>query len=517
MLRRCVKCARHRFNVMQHAPLFAIFEITSLSKNEKVIQKVNDNQLETIVFSVNQYTDDIISSWAEKLNIFITEFSKPDDTLKTYLNRKPYLKNIILVNRGKLRVIGNELADNSKTRYIKGLILIKDNQLRKIKNYLNVNYRKNEPIGIDAEGKSLYVAFWAGSNPETAQLCIMEIDVHQFVTSILSAKLQASLENEFLIGIFNKKENNKMVYFSDYHKTIPQFNFRRNLWLFPNYEIAVQIKARTIEDSIKSRAWNNLILFFLIEVLYIVAAILIFRFTRKEMRLARLKSEFISNVSHEIRTPLALISMYIETLEMGRVKSEEKIKEYYDVILQETQRLLGIVNNILNFSKLESGKISFSFEPIAVNSLVDEVLSTYSFHLKNKDFKLNLDLDISNPSLKVDKRSMCDVLVNLLDNAVKYSAEVKEITIRTGKDQQWVFIEISDKGIGISKENQHLIFDQFFRVTQGNLAHHAKGTGLGLSIVKYIIDAHKGKVEVQSVENNGSSFKIMIPSYTEGS
>lgn len=497
--------------------LFAIFEITSLSKNEQVIQKVYDNQLESIVFSVNQYADDIISSWAEKVNLFVSDYDKPDDTLKSYLSYKPQLKSVILVNQDKLRFIGNVIPDLTKMAYIKGLALIKDKQLRKNKNYLNVNYRKNEPIGISENGESLYVAFWTGNNPETASMCIIEIDIKKFVTGILATKLQASLENDFLIAVYNKKEKDEIVYFSDYHKSVPKFNFRRKLWLFPHYDIAIQIKERTIEDAVRSRAWANFILFFAIEVLYLIAAVLIFRFTRKEMRLARLKSEFISNVSHEIRTPLALISMYIETLEMGRIKSEDKVKEYYQVILQETQRLSGVVNNILNFSKLESGKIAFSFEPTPVNTLVDEVLGTYSFHLKNKAFKLNVEMESDTHFIKVDKRSMCDALVNLLDNAVKYSTDVKEITIRTGKEQQWIYIEVIDKGIGISKGDQRLIFDQFYRVTKGNLAHHAKGTGLGLSIVKYIVDAHKGKIEVQSEVGEGSAFKVMLPESTESS
>jgi len=173
--------------------------------------------------------------------------------------------------------------------------------------------------------------------------------------------------------------------------------------------------------------------------------------------------------------------------------------------------LSGIVNNILNFSKLESGKTTFNFEINPVNCLVDEVLSTYNFHLKNKGFVLKTELAEDILKVKVDKRSICDVLVNLLDNAVKYSAEVKEITIRTGVKSGWVYIEVADKGIGISKENQRFIFDQFYRVTQGNLAHHAKGTGLGLSIVKYVVEAHNGKIEVDSTEGKGSIFRVLLP------
>ena len=492
------------------AVLFAIFEFSALSSNEKVIQQVYDNQLETIVFSVNQYSDDIISSWAEKINYFLTEYNNPADTLRKYLKSKVQLSNVFLWKNNKVLSLDKNIQP-PKIVYIERLIKINDKQIRKNKSYLNVNYRKNEPLGTDEAQKKLYLAFWSGVNPESAQLCVMEIDISKFVKEVIAVRLQVSVEKEFYVAVFNRAANNDLVYFSEYNKTPPAFNFRKNLWLFPNYDIAVQIKKNTIEDVVKSRLLLNISLFAFIELLFVLVAVLIFRFTRKEMKLAKLKSEFISNVSHEIRTPLALINMYIETQDMGRIKPEEKVKEYYQVILQETQRLSGIVNNILNFSKLESGKTTFNFEINPVNCLVDEVLSTYNFHLKNKGFVLKTELAEDILKVKVDKRSICDVLVNLLDNAVKYSAEVKEITIRTGVKSGWVYIEVADKGIGISKENQRFIFDQFYRVTQGNLAHHAKGTGLGLSIVKYVVEAHNGKIEVDSTEGKGSIFRVLLP------
>lgn len=488
--------------------VFISFEIASLSESKKVIGEIYNNQLSTIVFSVNQYSDDIIGSWASKINWFKSNVKNPNDTLKSFLAEKRQIKNIYFV-KGSI-VYDCENEKNSKFEQVKKLALLKQNQLRKNRNYLSANYRKNEPIGVDYAENSLFIAFWIGNDISTQTLCVIEINSQRFVKEVLAVKIQSSLENKFLVAVINKS-NDSIIYFSGTEKTLPKFNFQKELWLFPNYKIAVQIKELSVEQLIKNHAQKNIILLIIVELLFISGAFLIFNYSRKEMQLAKLKTEFISNVSHEIRTPLALISMYVETLDMGRVSERSKIKEYYNIILLEVQRLTTIVNNILNFSKLESGKKIFTFESISLNKVLDEVLEIYSFHFKNKGFSVIVEKYPHMPECAIDKNSLSEALVNLIDNAMKYSDALKEIKIKTGLDNHFGFIEVTDNGIGISKEDQKLIFGQFYRVTKGNLAHTAKGTGLGLSIVKYIIDGHKGLIEVDSKLGQGSTFRIKIP------
>ena len=223
-----------------------------------------------------------------------------------------------------------------------------------------------------------------------------------------------------------------------------------------------------------------------------------------------MKSDFVSNVSHELRTPLSMIRMFAETLEMGRVRTEEKKQEYYSIIRQETSRLSRIVSSILNFSKIEAGKRNYNFVETFLNDIVESVFTSYKTHLEQNGFKTVITKDETIPVQKLDEEAVSEAVVNLLDNAVKYSKDKKEISVRTGFDKDFSFVEIQDYGIGIPKEDQKKIYEKFFRVSSG-LVHNVKGTGLGLSIVKHVIDAHKGKIELKSEPGEGSTFRLKFP------
>ncbi|MCE7857573.1 MAG: sensor histidine kinase [Ignavibacteria bacterium CHB3] len=202
--------------------------------------------------------------------------------------------------------------------------------------------------------------------------------------------------------------------------------------------------------------------------------------------------------------------MFSETLEMDRVKSDEKKKEYYSIISQEANRLSKIVNSILNFSKMEAGKRQFNFVDSYLNDVAENVYRSYKFHLEQKGFSFNIIKDESIPIIKIDEEAVSESIVNLVDNAVKYSNEKKEITIRTGMESNFAFVEVEDKGICIPEKDQKKVFEKFFRVSSGDV-HNVKGSGLGLSIVKHIVDAHKGKIELYSEVGKGSKFRLLFP------
>jgi len=209
--------------------------------------------------------------------------------------------------------------------------------------------------------------------------------------------------------------------------------------------MGIELKDMTIADLTKERIKRNLILLGLMDAILIFGAWLIYRNVAKQVELSQLKSDFVSGVSHEIRTPLALITMYIETLEMGRVTDARKIKEYYSVILNETTRLSCIVNRILSFSQIESNKRKYFFSENDVNEIVESAANTFRYSIEIKGFKYSFRPERNLPLILADKEAITDAFVNLVDNAMKYSPEIKDIVIRTGKEDKYVFIEVEDE------------------------------------------------------------------------
>ncbi len=275
--------------------------------------------------------------------------------------------------------------------------------------------------------------------------------------------------------------------------------------------MGIELKDITIADLTKERVKRNLIIIGLMDIILLSGAWIIFRNVKKQVELSQLKNDFVSNVSHEIRTPLALITMYIETLEMGRVKDAGKIKEYYTIILNETTRLSGIVNRILNFSQIEGNKRKYLLSETNLNELVNNAALTFRYSIDIKRFVYSFEPDKNLPPVMADREAVTDAFVNLVDNAMKYSPSIKEIAVRTGRYDGYVYIEVEDHGVGISEKDQKYIFDKFDRVTETNLANKVKGSGLGLAIVKHIMDAHDGKINVKSVPGSGSLFRLSFP------
>jgi len=247
-----------------------------------------------------------------------------------------------------------------------------------------------------------------------------------------------------------------------------------------------------------------------LDIVLLAGAWLIYRTIRREMQLIQLKSDFVSNVSHELRTPLSLIRMFAETLEMKRVKTETKRQEYYRTIIQESERLTRLVNNLLNFSRMDAGKRNYQLRDLDVNTVVSKVLDFYRLQLRSQNFELVADLAEKVPAVLGDEEAIAEALHNIIDNAMKYSDREKFIRVATGSAAGMAFIEIQDRGIGIAPEHQAKIFEKFYRVSTG-LVHTTKGSGLGLALVDHIVRAHGGTIDVSSVPGRGSTFRVSLP------
>jgi len=271
--------------------------------------------------------------------------------------------------------------------------------------------------------------------------------------------------------------------------------------------------------TIASISAHLLRIYFLIlgalSVLMGAGMILTYRSVARELALAKLKSDFVSNVSHELRTPLALIRLYAETLEMGRISSLGKQHEYYEIIRKESERLTSLINNILDFSRIESGKKEYNFRETNVADLVRSTLESYRFEIEQNGFQFEQKIDSDVPPLLVDREAIARSLLNLVNNALKYSLTEKYIGIKLYRINDAVNLEVIDHGIGIPAKEQPKIFEKFYRVGDP-LVHNTKGSGLGLSLVCHIVQAHGGEVAVESAPGKGSKFTITLPMQHSG-
>jgi signal transduction histidine kinase len=256
-------------------------------------------------------------------------------------------------------------------------------------------------------------------------------------------------------------------------------------------------------------------LILLIDLMLGAGLYLVYANVRRELHLSRLKSDFVANVSHELKTPLALIRLFAETLELGRVPGEEKARQYYRVINKESQRLTQLNNNILDFSRIEAGRKEYRFARADVSRIVHDVLESYRFPIEQQGFELETDIGEDLPPAEVDKEAVSQALINLLNNALKYSPDEKHLKVSARAEEGAILVAVTDRGMGIPKADQKRIFEKFYRA-ENSLVHETKGSGLGLSLVQHIAEAHGGSVKVESAPGKGSTFTLVLP-ITRGS
>ena len=279
---------------------------------------------------------------------------------------------------------------------------------------------------------------------------------------------------------------------------------------FANWKAAIGLKNTNLDYLARQSFLHRIGSTLLVVVFLLCGLALTIRATDREARLAQAKSNFVANVSHELKTPLTLLSLFSEILELGRVNNEEKKNEYYRIIHDESRRLNKMIDNILDFSKIEAGRKKYNFADGDMAEVIENVLSTYHYQIANSGFDVQTNIQPDLPSVLIDRDAMAQAISNLVDNAIKYSGEVKQLSIKTETLGTDLRIEIADHGIGIPRAEQAKVFDKFYRVGNG-LVHDVKGNGLGLSLVKHIIEAHKGTISVESDAGKGSRFTILLP------
>ena len=279
---------------------------------------------------------------------------------------------------------------------------------------------------------------------------------------------------------------------------------------FRGLRLYLRNRDRSIEDDVRREAVGKMSFIAFIDLMLGAGLYLVYSNVRREMELSRQKSDFVANVSHELKTPLALIRLFAETLELGRVPSEEKKRQYYGVIQKESHRLTQLINNILDFSRIEAGRREYRFAPTDLNRVVTDVLDAYRFSIEQQGFILESSLAEDLPEVEVDKEALSQALINLVNNAIKYSPDEKFIRLETARSGNSVRVSVTDRGIGIASGEQRKIFEKFYRA-EDSLVHETKGSGLGLALVRHIAEAHGGTVELTSHPGKGSTFTLVLP------
>ncbi len=330
---------------------------------------------------------------------------------------------------------------------------------------------------------------------------------------ILDEELKSiGIENEYNLAISNI--NNKVIYYKEpetLQSTI-MFGYKSPVILSnisnPYFtHLYILHKGKLLLQ----KTWIILLssLFLIITILACFAYALHIIFDQK--KISEIKNDFVNNMTHELKTPISTVSLALEAIVNFDVRSDEdRTLKYLNISRKEIKRLSTMVEKVLNIARYERGEIDLKKDYHSLNNLIQDVVESMTMQIQKKSGTLNCELNAQNDIILSDKVHINNLLYNLIDNSNKYFINIPEIIIRTENYEKGVILFVTDKGIGISKDQLRRVFDKFYRVPTGNI-HNVKGYGLGLSYVKDIVEMHGGKLEVQSKVNIGTTFIIYLP------
>jgi len=292
------------------------------------------------------------------------------------------------------------------------------------------------------------------------------------------------------------------------------------------YAWRIQITPLNVDELRAQAETERLLGVLLIPVSTVIIAVglgVVWLSMRAERRASQLKSDFIANVSHELKTPLSLIRMFAELLATGKHKGEGAGREYAGIITRESDRLAHLIDNVLDFARLERGKASYNFAEGRMQEVVERALEVCRFRLEKEKIRLRVEMADDLPLVRMDEDAMTLVLLNLVDNAAKYGggeagegadgpveAPAGEVWVKLSRVPGGVALSVRDRGSGISSEDQKRIFERFYRADNARV-RNVRGSGIGLSLVKHIAESHGGRVEVESAPGRGSTFTVFVP------
>ena len=290
--------------------------------------------------------------------------------------------------------------------------------------------------------------------------------------------------------------------------TLLSYSFQKTLL---GNDLIIAAKEKNFFEA-RARKKISIIYILIIALLFtlILGTYLFYKYIAREAELVKLKSDFVDSASHTLKTPLTRIRMLTEKLQLGWINEESRRDEYFRTIISETDLLTELVNNMLNFSKIEAGKKTYQFQKRSLPVIVQEVMDQYTAHINIPGFKIETRHQDDIPLFAMDPEAIKLIVMNLVQNALKYSGEDKFISVKTSRQKDRVLLEVSDKGHGIPQQDIPRLFEKFYRVNSPQVAAR-EGSGLGLYLVKHAVLAHKGEIGVKSFPGEGTTITISFP------
>jgi signal transduction histidine kinase len=407
---------------------------------------------------------------------------------------------------------------------------IREEKLLEQANYIHLVEREIlEELLSDLErmtsSETRYKIFPSGSGPamrlnyfrlppsiQEAQLktLVFQFDEDYLLSELIPRVLSTvELGKELTVGILN--EHDSLLFIQNNLQLSTYLVTGNFTQFFSSWKVVLfDTGGKSLEQLAGRERHLYLALFIGILAVMLIGFIFLARAVVHETEISRMKSEFVSNVTHELKTPLSLIRMFGETLESGLVTEEGKRQEFYSIIRKESERLTHLINNVLDFSRLDSGKKEYDIKESDLVAVIRHSLEAYKYHIRDRGFEIESKMPEEPVMIYLDKDAISQAFLNLLSNAVKYSEDRKFIGVKISGDIGSVMISVTDHGIGIAKGEMKKIFDKFYRVPN-HRSKQTRGSGLGLTLTLHIIEAHGGSIEVESEPGKGSSFTLRLP------
>ena len=508
---------------------YTTYQFIQRNNEEELIRSIYERQLETILFSVNQSCWDEFNSWVSVLADVMRSSKEALSELRmrtvftNFVDEYTYIAaSFIRITEENIQFFAGEqdrrdsrireTFDQNMVVRINRVIQEYEIEIERITRRAERGYVQPFAVKWDSgptEMKTLLIFPIFSRDIQAQVLAGMIINDDSFVAEVIVPKLNEMEDNNFIFAV-NQQDKGLLYHTEDDDPQSSRYEKRETLWILPNITLLVRLRGTTLQALSRTKIRTNLMFLVAMNVMIVFGVVFLLKGIFAEMKLTKLKTDFVDNVTHELRTPLALIRMYAETLEMDRVSSEKKQMHYYKMISSESERLTHIVNNMLDFSRIESGMKEYKFEYSDLSSIVRQTLKQYKYHLKQHNCRLELSINCHSCMVFLDEEAVIRAFINLLDNAVKFSSDKKRILVSLDEEHDNVVLSVEDFGVGISVSDLKMIFEKFYRV-ESHMGNSTHGSGLGLSIVKHIMDMHGGKVTVTSKPGKGSTFNLIFP------